>query len=88
MVLAEIWMERRLRKARAEAFEQAREEILKEYKEKLRILQTRWEAWLQRWQDAQAAGIPFNEPPPHWTTYCNRHATQASADNANRRQSP
>ena len=63
MVLAGIWIERR-RKARAEALEQAREEIRKEGKEKLRILQTRWEAWLQRWQDAQAAGIPFNEPPP------------------------
>ena len=63
MVLAGIWIERR-RKARAEALEQAREEIRKEGKEKLRILQTRWEAWLQRWQDAQAAGIPFTEPPP------------------------
>ena len=63
MVLAGIWIERR-RKARAEALEQAREEIRKEGKEKLRILQSRWEAWVQRRRDAQAAGIPFNEPPP------------------------
>ena len=23
-----------------------------------------WQAWLQRWQEAQANNWPFNEPPP------------------------
>ena len=28
------------------------------------LLQAEWEAWLQRWKDAQAEGKPFDEPPP------------------------
>lgn len=60
MVLAEMWMERRVRKADAKA----REETRKEAQENLRIHHARWEAWRQRSQDAQVQGIPFDEPPP------------------------
>ena len=49
MVLAGIWTERRLRRAE----ERGRAEN-----------QKRWEAWLQRREEAEATGEPFNEPPP------------------------
>lgn len=45
MVLAEMWMERRIRKARQETHDE-------------------WAAWLQRSRDAEAKGLPFDEPPP------------------------
>ena len=49
MVLAEIWSERRLRKARAEG---------------RRLQQVQWEEWNWRREDAEAKGEPFIEPPP------------------------
>ncbi len=49
MVLAEILSERRIRKATAKAVQEN---------------QAKWEAWLQRRQDAADKGIPFDEPPP------------------------
>ena len=49
MVLAEIWSERRLRKARAEG---------------RRLQQGEWEEWNRRREDAEAKGEPFIEPPP------------------------
>ena len=53
MVIAGIWSERRERKAR----EEGREEGRLEY-------HVRWETWLRRLKDAEAKGIPFDEPPP------------------------
>ena len=49
MVLAGIWIESRERKARQEA---------------RAALQAEWEAWNQRRKDADAKGVPFDEPPP------------------------
>ena len=49
MVIAAMWMERRERKARLEG----RQEVCAE-----------WEAWLRRREDAEAKGIPFDEPHP------------------------
>ena len=60
MVLAEILSERRIRKAEERVLAKSR----KEARENLRIHHNRWEAWWQRSQDAQAQGIPFDEPPP------------------------
>ena len=65
MVLAGIWSERRERKARAEGVERGREEGREQGREEGKnIQQGRWEDWWQRYQNAQAAGIPFDEPPP------------------------
>ena len=61
MVLAEILSERRIRKASSEA--EARG-LAKGWEEGKNIQQSRWEDWWQRYQNAQAAGIPFDEPPP------------------------
>lgn len=60
MVLAEMWLERRIRRADAKA----REEMRAEARENLRVHHSQWEAWRQRLQNAQAQGIPFDEPPP------------------------
>lgn len=49
VVIATIWRERRDQKVRQEG----RQEMHAE-----------WEAWRQRFLDAQARGIPFDEPPP------------------------
>ena len=49
MVIAGIWSERRERKARAEG--------RLEYHD-------RWETWFRRFKDAEAKGVPFDEPPP------------------------
>ena len=49
MVLAELWLERRERKAREEGRQ---------------LQQAEWEAWNRRRQEAEAKGIPFDEPPP------------------------
>lgn len=64
MVLVGIWQEHRIRKATAAADEKARRETREEAMETLRIHHDRWEAWWQRWQNAQAQGLPFDEPPP------------------------
>ena len=68
MVLAGIWWDRRERKARSEGEEiglaKGREEVRKEARENLRIHHDRWESWWQRLQNAQAQGLPFDEPPP------------------------
>ena len=61
MVLAEILSDRRIRKARAEGEESG---LAKGREEGQNIQQGRWENWWQRYQNAQAAGIPFDEPPP------------------------
>ena len=53
MVLAGIWIESRERKARQEA---------------RAALQAEWEAWNQRRKDADAKGVPFDEPPPKLET--------------------
>ena len=62
MVLAEILSERRVRNATAKAVQEN---------------QAKWEAWLQRWRDAQAAGIPFDEPHPQPDDKLNRRAGKA-----------
>ena len=49
MVLAELWLERRERKAREEGRQ---------------LQQAQWEAWNQRREEAEAKGEPFTEPPP------------------------
>ena len=49
MVLAEIWTERRLRRAE----ERGRAET-----------QMLWEEWLKRREEAEAKSEPFDEPPP------------------------
>ena len=49
MVLAGIWIERRLRKAREEGRQ---------------IQHVLWEEWNQRREEAKAKGEPFTEPPP------------------------
>ncbi len=57
MVLAEIWTERRLRKARAEGREEGRAEGTE-------IANRRWVEWNRRRKDAEAKGEPFTEPAP------------------------
>lgn len=49
LVLAEIWTERRLRKARQEGQQ---------------LQQAQWEDWNRRRLEAEAKGDPFDEPPP------------------------
>ena len=49
MVLAEIWTERRLRKARDEGRQ---------------LQQAQWEDWNRRRLEAESKGEPFDEPPP------------------------
>ena len=49
MVIAAMWMERRKREIRLKI----RQEVCAE-----------WEAWLRRREDAEAKGIPFDEPRP------------------------
>lgn len=49
MVLAEIWLERRERRAFARGQQSQ---------------QTQWEDWNRRRQEAEDKGIPFDEPPP------------------------
>ncbi len=49
LVLAEIWTERRLRKARQEGQQ---------------FQQSQWEDWNRRRLEAEAKGEPFDEPPP------------------------
>ena len=61
MVLAEIFAERRTRKAREEGREKGREEGIAEGVERANRL---WRDWLQRREAAEAKGIPFDEPPP------------------------
>ena len=73
MVIAAIWSDRRERKAREEGHAVGLEEGhavgiaeghavgIAEGEQRLHL---RWEAWLQRQQEALANGIPFDEPPP------------------------
>lgn len=49
MVLAEILQERRIRKAKSETRQETN---------------AKWAAWVQRWREAEAKGIPFDEPSP------------------------
>lgn len=49
MVLAEIWTERRLRKARQEGQQ---------------FQQAQWEDWNRCRLEAEAKGEPFDDPPP------------------------
>ena len=53
VVIAAIWRERRDQKIREEGRTEGRSE-----------LQAEWEAWFQRFLDAHAKGIPFDEPQP------------------------
>ncbi len=70
MVLAEILSERRIRKARADATVVARAKARQEH-------HAEWSAWVQRWRDAEAKGIPFDEPPPEPDEKRNRRAGKA-----------
>lgn len=49
MVLVGIWQEHRIRKAKSETRQETN---------------AKWAAWVQRWRDAEAKGIPFDEPSP------------------------
>ena len=53
MVLAEIWTERRLRRAEERGRAQGEERANR-----------RWVEWNQRREEAEATGEPFNEPLP------------------------
>ena len=101
MVLAELWLQDRMRKNRAKRFEkalaQARAEGCAEgftanwtnayakghrqahamgydkydaeayavgFAEDVALIHARWTAWLHRREDAEAKGIPFDEPSP------------------------
>lgn len=65
MVLAEIWTERRLRKARAEGHEEGHAEGREEGRaEGAEIANRRWVEWNRRRKDAEAKGEPFTEPAP------------------------
>ena len=55
-VMLAQWLKERDQRKQREALEQAREEAQEERK--------KWLAWYERWQDAQRAGRPFDEPPP------------------------
>ena len=55
-VMLAQWLKERDQRKQQEALEQAREEAQEERK--------KWLAWYERWQDAQRAGRPFDEPPP------------------------
>lgn len=61
MVLAGIWQERRLRKARQEGREEGRAEGVKEGEARAN---RRWAEWNQRRKEAEAKGEVFTEPPP------------------------
>lgn len=101
MVLAELWLQDRMRKNRAKRFQKAlaqakaegcaegfttkwtrgyakgherahamgydkydAEDYAVSYAEGVALIHPRWEAWLQRYDDAKAKGIPFDEPRP------------------------
>ena len=73
MVIAAMWSDRRERKAREEGradgleeghavgVAEGREEGIAEGAQRHHV---RWQAWLQRQQEALANGTPFDEPPP------------------------
>ena len=61
MVLAEILSERRIRKAEERGLAKGREEGRAETRQKTHA---EWADWVQRWRDAEAKGIPFDEPSP------------------------
>ena len=61
MVLAELWRERRERKAREEGFEKGHAEGRAEGVTDTHHL---WLEWNRRREDAAAQGITFDEPPP------------------------
>ena len=48
-------------KAAKESLEKGREQGREEGREAER---RRWQAWAQRGEEARAAGLPFDEPPP------------------------
>ena len=53
--------EQGLEQGREQGLEQGREQGLEQGRQEER---KRWEAWLQRSEEARAAGLPFDEPPP------------------------
>jgi hypothetical protein len=53
VVIAEIWRERRERRAREEGIAEGEQRN-----------HLRWEEWNQRREEAEAKGEPFTEPPP------------------------
>ena len=61
MVLASIWQERTRRQAREEGIEEGREEGIAIGEERSN---QRWREWVQRREQAEARGEPFNEPMP------------------------
>ena len=61
MVLAEIWSDRRERKAREEGREAGLTEGREEGAERAN---RRWSEWNQRRLIAEGKGEPFTEPPP------------------------
>ena len=60
MVLA-MWRLRKLREENEQKLELAVKEAAKEAREEER---RRWQAWARRGEEARAAGLPFDEPPP------------------------
>ena len=53
MVIGAMWTKRKVQEARAEG----RAEGRREYHDQ-------WETWFRRLKDAEAKGVPFDEPPP------------------------
>ena len=61
VVIAAIWRERRDQKIREETERETRQETERETRRKVNA---EWDAWIQRFLDAHAKGIPFDEPRP------------------------
>ena len=57
--------EEKQKEARQKGLQEGREEGIKQGLEEGRQEERkRWEAWLQQGEEARAAGLPFDEPPP------------------------
>ncbi len=61
MVIGAMWTKRKVQEARAEGREEGREEGRAEGR---REYHDQWETWFRRLKDAEAKGMPFDEPPP------------------------
>ncbi len=65
VVIGAMWTKRKVEEARVEARAEGREEGREEGRaEGRRENHDQWETWFRRLKEAEAKGMPFDEPPP------------------------
>ena len=72
-------LQKGLERGREQGLEQGREQGLKQGRQEER---KRWEAWLQRSEEARAAGLPFDEPPPSQENQREDNGQQAQGESS------